>query len=86
MPLGEIIHKISQYADDTGITVIGYEPIKRIEHHLSLYENASGAKVNGDKCEGLWLGSNINRANKPLRFRWYTDKIKVPGIYIGNGT
>ena len=85
IPLGDIIHKISQYADDTSITVIGNESIKRIEHHLSLCEKASGAKVNRDKCEGLWLSSNINRTDNPPGFRWYTDKIKVLGIYIGNG-
>ena len=74
--MGEIIHKISQYADDTSITVISDESIRRIEHHLSLYEKASGAKVNRDKCEGLWLGSNINRTDKPLGFGWYTDRSK----------
>ena len=85
IPLDNIIHKISQYADDTSLTVIGNESINRIEHHLSLYEKASGAKVNRDKCEGLWLGSNVNRTDKPLGFRWYSDKIKVLGTYIGNG-
>lgn len=84
IPVGKIKHKISQYADDTSITVVGNKSIDRIEYHLNLYEKASGAKVNRKKCEGLWLGSNKNRTDKPLGYKWFTDKIKILGIYIGN--
>ena len=82
--MNNILHKISQYADDTSITVVGDESIARLEYHLDLYERASGAKVNREKCEGLWLGSNQSRADKPLGFRWTSDRIKVLGIHIGN--
>ena len=44
--MNHILHKISQYADDTSITVVGDESIARLEYHLDLYERASGAKVN----------------------------------------
>ena len=84
IPVHSIIHKISRYADDTTLTVVGDESIERLAYHLDLYEKASGPKVNRDKCEGLWLGSNQNRADKPLGFKWQTDKIKVLGIHIGN--
>ena len=86
IPVASIIHKISQYADDTSLTVVGDESIERLAYHLDLYEKASGAKVNREKCEGLWLGSNQNRTDKPLGFKWQTDKIKVLGIHIGNMT
>ena len=82
--VASILHKISQYADDTSLTVVGDESIERLAYHLDLYEKASGAKVNREKCEGLWLGSNQNRTDKPLGFKWQTDKIKVLGIHIGN--
>ena len=82
--MADILHKISQYADDTSLTVVGDESIERLAYHLDLYEKASGAKVNREKCEGLWLGSNQNRTDKPLGFKWQTDKIKVLGIHIGN--
>ena len=82
IPVHSIIHKISQYADDTSLTVVGDESIERLAYHLDLYEKASGAKVNRDKCEGLWLGSNQNRIDKPLGFKWQTDKIKVVGIHM----
>ena len=79
-----IIHKISQCADDTSLTVVGDESIERLAYHLDLHEKASGAKVNREKYEGLWLGSNQNRTDKPLGFKWQTDKIKVLGIHVGN--
>ena len=84
IPVNNILHKISQYADDTSLTVVGDESIARLEYHLDLYERASGAKVNREKCEGLWLGSNQGRTDKPLGFRWTSDRIKVLGIHIGN--
>ena len=84
IPVASISHKISQYADDTSLTVVGNESIERLAYHLDLYERASGAKVNREKCEGLWLGSNQNRTDKPLGFKWQSDKIKALGIHIGN--
>ena len=84
IPVHSIIHKISQYVDDTSLTVAGDESVGRLAYHLDLYEKALVAKVNRDKCERLWLGSNQNRADKPLGFKWQTDKINVLGIHIGN--
>ena len=76
IPVNNILHKILQYADDTSLTVVGDESIARLEYHLDLYERASRAKVNREKCEGLWLGSNQSRTDKPLGFRWTSDRIK----------
>ena len=84
IPVNNILHKISQYADDTSLTVVGDESTAHLEYHLDLYERASGAKVNKEKCESLWLGSNQNWTNKPLGFRWTSDRIKVLGIHIRN--
>ena len=84
IPVASILHKISQYADDTSLTVVGDESIERIAYHLDLYEKASGAKVNREKCKVLWLGSNQNRTDKPLGFKFQTDKIKVLGIHVEN--
>ena len=64
--------------------MVGDESIERLAYHLDLYEKASGAKVNREKYESLWLRSNQNRTDKPLGFKWQTDKIKVLGIQVGN--
>ena len=50
-------HKISQYVDDTILTVVGDDSIDWFSHTVT-YECASGAKINLDKCEGLWTGTN----------------------------
>ena len=64
--------------------MVSEESIARLEYQLDLCERASGAKLNREKCEGLWLGSNQNRTDKPLGLRWTSDRIKVLGIHIGN--
>ena len=41
-------------------------------------------QINLDKCEGLWIGTNKNRTDKPQGIKWHTDKIKIIGFYLGN--
>ena len=80
----EVQHKISQYADDTTLTVVGDDSIDRVFSHAATYERASGARINLDKCEGLWIWTNKNRTDKPQGIKWHTDKIKIIGFYLGN--
>ena len=49
------------------------------------FEKASGAKINLDKCQGLWLGSWQHRLDAPIAIRWTSLKIKVLGVFSGNG-
>ena len=44
IPVASILHKISQYADDTSLTVVGDESIEGLAYHLHLYEKASEPK------------------------------------------
>ena len=37
------------------------------------------------KCEGLWLSTWRNRVDSPVAIKWTSSKIKVLGIYLGNG-
>ena len=54
--------KLSQYADDTTFTLRDDSSIQETFHLLSLYESASGAKINLAKCKGLWAGSFKHRS------------------------
>ena len=45
-----------QYADYTELFVTDDESINQIFFELKFYETATGAKVNAEKTEGLWLG------------------------------
>ena len=53
---------------------------------MTLYEQASGAKINVDKCKGLWTGQFKDRTDQLLGFEWYNNYIpdKILGIYFGN--
>ena len=48
--------KILQYADDTQIIVTNDKSIHEVSQQLRLFEDATGAKVNVQKTEGLFMG------------------------------
>ena len=76
---------VSLYADDTSVistsdasTVAVFDPYVK-------FELGTGAILNLDKCEGLWLGSWQHRLDRPVLIKWTSDKIKVLGVFLGNG-
>ena len=78
--------KLSQYADDTTFTLRDDVSIQETFNLLTLYEAASGAKINLDKCKGLWSGSLKHRTDQLLNFSWYNTYIpeKILGTFFGN--
>ena len=78
--------KLSQCADDTTFTLRDDASIQETFHLLSLYESASGAKINLEKCKGLWSGSFKHRTDQLLNFDWYNTYIpeKILGTFFGN--
>jgi len=78
------INKWSGYADDSTLTVVYMNSIECAFSVLRIYEKASDAKVNYDKTEALWLGSNRGRTDRPLDINWKNDVVKVLGIHLGN--
>lgn len=75
----------SLYADDTSVVVTSDEAIVAVFETYDLFEKASGAKINPDKCEGLSLGSWRHRLDAPVAICWNCVKIKVLGVFIGPG-
>jgi len=49
--------KLSQYADDTTLFLSDDQSVFQLFQTLTLFEHASGAKINLEKCQGLWSGS-----------------------------
>jgi exonuclease III len=51
--------KLAQYADDKAMALADNDDAGRLNHHLQLYEDAAGARVNVIKSSALLLGSAV---------------------------
>ena len=51
----------------------------------SLFEKASGSKLNQSKSKGLWLGGWSSRTDPPVALDWSSAKIKTLGVSVGVG-
>ena len=76
---------ISQYADDTSLILSSDDAIIASFEVYSLFEKASGSKLNQSKSKGLWLGGWSGRADPPVALDWSSIKIKALGVFVGNG-
>ena len=76
--------KVNAFADDTNFYIQDEISLEILGRMLEQYEQFSGAKLNRDKCQGMWIGSDIGRYDGPLGFDWTKDKIKILGIIYKN--
>lgn len=76
---------VSLYADDTSVISVSDVATLAVFHVYNTFERGTGSKLNLGKCEGLWLGSWRNRSDAPVAILWNSIKIKILGVYIGNG-
>ena len=76
---------ILQYADDTSLVLTSDESIRAVFETFAQFEAASGAKLNRLKSKGLWLGAWSGRSNPPVVLNWSSDKLKILGVFIGQG-
>lgn len=58
--------------------------MKQILNNISLYEKASGAKVNNAKTEAMLLGKWKRKRWKLFGLRW-VENMKILGVYFGSG-
>ena len=74
------------YADDTTITITQNRCFKEVIKELRRYEDATGAKINLLKTQGLWVGGWKHRAaepNPPLGVKWTTGNVWHLGVFFG---
>lgn len=74
--------KLLQFADDTNGIV---DDIKSGKYFLKVVEafgEYSGLKLNKEKTEAIWLGSQRNNTTTPLGIKWSKDPIKTLGVYF----
>lgn len=52
---------------------------------FEIFQKATSAKINWDKCTSLLLGEwqNIDPPQLPQHCRWIKDGFKVLGVYLG---
>ena len=83
----------SHYADDAVIKITQNRCFKEVYKELRAYEKATGAKVNFDKTNGLWVGKWKHRTDDPFqdidskdlrKIKWTNKNVKYVGVYVGN--
>ena len=83
-PDGQNSIKIIQHADDTTIFISKNSDFDNIKQILNTYCQGIGSKLNVNKTKGLWLGNWKHRGDRPCKFSWTNDKMKILGIVVGN--
>ena len=76
--------KLNQFVDDIQIFV---SDISSIDATFCLYRNieiATGARINLEKTEGLWLSNYRGRKDTPGNIKWTSDSVKILGVHVGN--
>ena len=78
--------KISQYTDDTTLLLADDTSITNAFQIFQAYEAPSGARINLQKCKGLWSGSYRARSDSPTPFEWTNTSVpdKLLGLYVRN--
>jgi len=76
---------LSLYADDTSVISSSDAAMMAVFDTYALFEAGTGAKLNMDKCKGLWLGAWRDRVHAPVPIEWSSSKLKVLGVFIKNG-
>ena len=77
---------ISQYADDLSLMLENEESILPSLNTVKKFSDVVGLKLNLDKTEGLWLGSEKHRQKNCHLFelKWPEEPIRALGIYVGH--
>ena len=86
--IGEPEYKISQYADDTEITLEGDKnSFEETVKTINTFGKASGLFLNAGKTSAIWLGYKRNSLVKympHLQMEWNPPKFKILGIWFTN--
>lgn len=76
--------KLSAYADDITFMVRNAHDVQVLKEALKIYEGASSAKLNWQKTEALWYGSEGSSLPElPENVKWGKSGIKFLGVYLG---
>ena len=79
---GDIMHKASQYADDTTVFLKDEYQVLPVLETIAEFSAVAGLSLNIEKTEAMWLGSFKHRKDRLFNFNW-PPVIRYLGIYIG---
>jgi exonuclease III len=65
--------KILQMADDTTVFVEDINSLKLILGTIFIFQQYAGLKLNKNKTEAMWIGSQRNSDRKPLELKWVKE-------------
>jgi len=80
----DIVHKLSQYADDTTLLLANVDSIKVCLNVINRFCDVSGLKINLSKTEGIWVGPFKQNPNIFEGIHFTCKAIRCLGIYIGH--
>ena len=83
VPGGAMVKSI-QYADDITCVVSDFASFRSLSRILSVFQKATGAKLNQLKSKGLRLGGWRHK-HLPFEASWVDDALKINGIWFGYG-
>ena len=73
--------KLISYADDTTAVMPNIEQAKIFIDIVKEFGKFSGLKINAEKSEALWLGSQRKNSEKPLGVKW-PKVLKILGVFV----
>ena len=74
--------KMIQYVDDMTFVCANAKSARKVFDILKQFERISGLKVNLDKTEGLWLGSQRDSNQRPFNIKWPDGTVKALGVFV----
>ena len=73
--------KVVQYADDTTVILRDEASVTNVLSISNLFQQASGAKLNKEKCKGMWLGSLSHKFNTVNSVSFEHTDLKCLGFF-----
>ena len=74
--------KLSQYTDDTTVTLVTDSSVTYLLNLFQKYKSTSGAKLNLGKFSALRLGPWKLRNDPPALMKWSSEKITISGTIL----
>lgn len=80
--INDVEIKIVQYADDSTCVVKNKKSAENVFALIDAFTMISGLKLNINKSQGMWIGSQRLSLETPFNINWPKEPIKALGVYF----